>query len=111
MTRRASKLAKKSANATIEDIKPLAFQHVAVPPTRVHAQSYHWPLLLGGDGDRGAALLAWFETIEDEREMPWRKAWIDPTQSGEGGLEERVQRRAYEVWISEISRFSKSCEF
>lgn len=40
--------------------------------------------------------------------MPWRKAWIDPSsapyQGSEGKrlLREHLEKRAYEVWISEI---------
>ncbi|KAK8087219.1 hypothetical protein PG994_002193 [Apiospora phragmitis] len=35
--------------------------------------------------------------------MPWRKPWIDPSSVPDAAvLRERLERRAYEVWISEI---------
>ncbi|KXJ96538.1 DNA glycosylase [Microdochium bolleyi] len=35
--------------------------------------------------------------------MPWRKAWIDPfSEPDESALRGKLERRAYEVWISEI---------
>ncbi|KAJ7207083.1 DNA glycosylase [Mycena pura] len=43
-----------------------------------------------------SALLQWYSTVHDSRNMPWRKRY-DPTLGREG----RAQR-AYEVWISEI---------
>ncbi|KAF7323887.1 J domain-containing protein [Mycena kentingensis (nom. inval.)] len=42
------------------------------------------------------ALLAWFSTVHDSRQMPWRKAF-NPSLTPD----EKAQR-AYEVWISEI---------
>ena len=38
--------------------------------------------------------------------MPWRKAWIDPKmlKGREDGLEDDLAKRAYEVWVSEVSR-------
>jgi A/G-specific adenine glycosylase len=38
--------------------------------------------------------------------MPWRKKWIDPTEF-EGRQEELgkvLGKRAYEVWVSEVSK-------
>jgi hypothetical protein len=38
--------------------------------------------------------------------MPWRKEWVDPG-AWEGGDEELgsvLARRAYEVWVSEVSK-------
>ncbi|KAF2870821.1 DNA glycosylase [Massariosphaeria phaeospora] len=77
--------------------EPLKRQPTALPPARTHAASYHWPLLLN-DKEGCDALLVWFEGVEEKREMPWRKKWVDPE-----GVEGRVLgRRAYEVWVSEI---------
>ncbi|KAI5862277.1 DNA glycosylase [Durotheca rogersii] len=78
-----------------------------------HSLAYHRPLLLG-DGGAREALLAWFDGVSGARAMPWRKAWVDPGGIGAGSgrgsdaeqegeeLRERVARRAYEVWISEV---------
>ena len=77
----------------------------ALPPSRVHHASYHYPLLLD---ERAAcdALLSWFESVEETRSMPWRKKWINP-QEFEGKEEELgsvLGKRAYEVWVSEVSK-------
>lgn len=84
-----------------------------LPPLRRHAASYHRPLLLvdsdtSSTGRTGRdALLQWFDRISTERKMPWRKRWIDPAEyvGREPVLEEELKKRAYEVWISEISRY------
>ena len=78
---------------------------VALPPTRVHTQSYHLPLL-HYDESTCEKLLSWFEDVEGTRSMPWRKAWIDPKmlKGREDGLEDDLAKRAYEVWVSEVSR-------
>ncbi|ORY11012.1 DNA glycosylase [Clohesyomyces aquaticus] len=83
-----------------EPSKPIP---TAVPPTRVHASAYHWPLFLT-EAESCTSLLEWFETIEDEREMPWRKKWIDPQTfpGSEEELQNTLAKRAYEVWVSEI---------
>lgn len=51
------------------------------------------------------ALLKWFEGVEETRSMPWRKSWIDPAEwdGREGELEGVLAKRAYEVWVSEVS--------
>jgi A/G-specific adenine glycosylase len=52
------------------------------------------------------ALLNWFVSVEETRSMPWRKKWIDPTEF-EGKQEELgkvLGKRAYEVWVSEVSK-------
>ncbi|KAJ0384211.1 hypothetical protein COL922a_008885 [Colletotrichum nupharicola] len=75
------------------------------PPSRTHADSYHRPLLLHGQpGRRGRdALLSWFDSISTTRGMPWRKAWIDPASVADAAeLRAALEKRAYEVWISEI---------
>lgn len=85
-----------------EPEQPLAS---ALPPARVHPRSYHFPLL-SDDKKQHVALLDWFKSVEDTRTMPWRKAWIDRTQFP-GSDEEAahaVNRRAYEVWVSEVSK-------
>ncbi|OHE91875.1 A/G-specific adenine glycosylase [Colletotrichum orchidophilum] len=78
--------------------------------SRTHATSYHRPLLLDGQpGRRGRdALLGWFDSISTTRGMPWRKPWIDPKESwpdddtAAANLRCALEKRAYEVWISEI---------
>lgn len=106
--RKTPKVTKKPVSATLADFKPAVFQRVAVPPARVHAPGYHWPLLLDDDG-HGACeeLLKWFEGIEEVREMPWRKRWVDPEgfEGDERSLGEVLAKRAYEVWVSEISEW------
>lgn len=81
---------------------PLA---AALPPSRIHQTTYHHPLLLG---DRSAcnALLTWFEGVEETRSMPWRKKWIDPAdfEGREQELGRVLSKRAYEVWVSEVSK-------
>jgi A/G-specific adenine glycosylase len=106
--------ASKPVNATLASLKPDIFVDAAIPPARTHASSYHYPLLLNEEGDGGEAcgkLLEWFEGIEGERDMPWRKDWIDPESfvgklgGDDEGVEKILARRAYEVWVSEISEW------
>jgi A/G-specific adenine glycosylase len=78
----------------------------ATPPARQHATSYHWPLPLTSK-QKCTDLLAWFEGVQKEREMPWRKPWIDPalyadSLEGHEELAKALSQRAYEVWVSEI---------
>jgi A/G-specific adenine glycosylase len=85
---------------------PTGIQAPALPPSRVHNLSYHYPLLLD-DRSRCDALLKWFESVEETRSMPWRKKWIDPEEF-EGREEELgrvLSKRAYEVWVSEVSKW------
>jgi A/G-specific adenine glycosylase len=90
-------------------------QAVAVPPLRVHARSYHAPLLLAPpsterpDGavlGRAArsALLGWYDGVAQQRAMPWRKPFLDPAAyiGREAELRAAQTQRAYEIWISEI---------
>lgn len=74
-------------------------------PDRQHAFTYHRPLLLHSPAGR-ESLLSWFDSVSTARSMPWRKAWIDPLAAegvvDESTLREALERRAYEVWISEI---------
>ncbi|KAL2151765.1 hypothetical protein VTH82DRAFT_6863 [Thermothelomyces myriococcoides] len=74
------------------------------PPTgtapgfaRPHAPSYHGPLLLTSRPAR-AALLSWFGTVAEVRDMPWRRPFRAPSAQSRAEL----ARRAYEVWISEV---------
>ncbi|XDG02779.1 hypothetical protein ABKA04_002394 [Annulohypoxylon sp. FPYF3050] len=67
---------------------------------RAHNVTYHHPLLLHNREAR-ASLLNWFDGVSTTRNMPWRKAWIDPNED-EKDIRQRLERRAYEVWISEI---------
>lgn len=78
----------------------------ALPPSRVHSSSYHYPLVLD-DWVNKDDLLEWFESVSKTRNMPWRKNFIglDPDHTGpQEDLEERANQRAYEVWVSEISK-------
>ncbi|KAI1110138.1 DNA glycosylase [Nemania sp. NC0429] len=73
------------------------------PPRRIHGIDYHRPLLL--DSRKGRAeLLEWFNTVSSQRSMPWRKPWIDPREhtNDPALLRQKLECRAYEVWISEI---------
>lgn len=74
-------------------------------PSRQHAVQYHRPLLLHGDlGLRGrTALLGWYDGVDTDRSMPWRKPFIDPAAySDKDELRQALTQRAYEVFISEI---------
>ncbi|KAK7977314.1 DNA glycosylase [Apiospora saccharicola] len=71
-------------------------------PGRQHPVSYHRPILLDSAKGR-ASLLKWFDSVSASRAMPWRKPWIDPSSVPDAAaLREQLERRAYEVWISEI---------
>ncbi|KAF6795334.1 g-specific adenine glycosylase [Colletotrichum sojae] len=73
-----------------------------LPPSRQHVVAYHRPLLLDRRAGRDA-LFAWFDSVSATRGMPWRKPWIDPASVADPAeLRSRLERRAYEVWISEI---------
>jgi A/G-specific adenine glycosylase len=79
----------------------------ALPPARRHATAYHYSQLLQ-DRAACAALLAWFGgDVSTARSMPWRKAWVDPAEYAgrEALLRDVLMRRAYEVWVSEVSKF------
>ncbi|KAJ4404228.1 hypothetical protein N0V82_010532 [Gnomoniopsis sp. IMI 355080] len=74
-------------------------------PLRQHAVDYHRPLLLQGElGARGrSALLAWYDRVDTDRSMPWRKPFIDPAAyNDKAQLRQALTQRAYEVFISEI---------
>ncbi|KAM3487689.1 hypothetical protein MY3957_009017 [Beauveria namnaoensis] len=74
----------------------------SLPPTRCHSLAYHVPLLLVDGGPR-AAFLSWFDSVSSARAMPWRKPWIDPSSfASPSELRAALEKRAYEVWISEI---------
>ncbi|KAI1435579.1 DNA glycosylase [Xylaria sp. CBS 124048] len=69
-------------------------------PARVHSIEYHRPLLLSDRHGR-TSLLEWFDGVSSARSMPWRKPWINP-RDDLALLRQKLERRAYEVWISEI---------
>lgn len=77
-------------------------------PSRSHRTTYHRPLLLGAKEsgtakDGQEALLRWFDGVNATRNMPWRKPWINPQSVPSAQqLRQDLERRAYEVWISEI---------
>ncbi|KAI1278530.1 DNA glycosylase [Xylaria sp. FL0933] len=72
-------------------------------PKRAHNVHYHRPLLLDSRKER-AKLLEWFDSVSSHRSMPWRKSWIDPRVYADDPalLRQKLEQRAYEVWISEI---------
>ncbi|TRX89435.1 hypothetical protein FHL15_009733 [Xylaria flabelliformis] len=86
-----------SANRAAPDIPPCQL------PQRVHGIDYHRPLLLDSREER-VKLLKWFDSVSSQRSMPWRKQWIDPKAHADDPvlLRQKLERRAYEVWISEI---------
>ncbi|KAI0107037.1 DNA glycosylase [Nemania sp. FL0031] len=81
----------------IKDIPPCQL------PQRIHNIDYHRPLLLDSRKGRDK-LLEWFDAVSSQRAMPWRKPWIDPLENVDDPalLRQRLECRAYEVWISEI---------
>ncbi|KAF2966267.1 hypothetical protein GQX73_g7306 [Xylaria multiplex] len=86
-----------SVDGVVSDIPPCQL------PQRIHNIDYHRPLLLDSREGRDK-LLEWFDSVSSHRSMPWRKPWIDPRIDADnpGLLREKLERRAYEVWISEI---------
>jgi A/G-specific adenine glycosylase len=76
-------------------------QTPCIPPSRQHQLLYHRPLLLKESTSR-QALLSWFDGVSTKRSMPWRKTWINPKDHDQDELRNLLERRAYEVWISEI---------
>ncbi|KAI1293395.1 DNA glycosylase [Xylaria venustula] len=72
-------------------------------PQRIHNIDYHRPLLLDSRKSRDG-LLKWFDSVSSHRSMPWRKSWIDPRVFADNPalLRQKLEQRAYEVWISEI---------
>lgn len=96
---------RKSKMTTFTIPTPEKTQTAPLPPSRAHHATYHYPLLLK-DHAGCKALLKWFGTVEKTRNMPWRKPWIDPKEF-EGSEEEFgkvLGQRAYEVWVSEVSK-------
>ena len=112
-TTRATSRAKTPAWACLSEPRTHGSKvHAARPLGRPHPPTYHRPYLLD-QPDTAQHLLAWFDHKQHDRDMPWRQAWIEPDVphsskrprlDAEAPLtrEERIQRRAYEVWISEI---------
>jgi A/G-specific adenine glycosylase len=98
------KAAKPSKSLITAPTTPLA---AALPPSRIHQTTYHHPLLLSHRSVCDA-LLTWFEGVEETRSMPWRKKWIDSAdfEGREEELGRVLSKRAYEVWVSEVSKSS-----
>ncbi|RFU81899.1 g-specific adenine glycosylase [Trichoderma arundinaceum] len=109
------KVAATSRSAKLDDIlsrrlfaqesREAAKEETCHPPSRQHSVLYHRPLLLDNDvGSQGRkALLSWFDSVSESRSMPWRKAWVDPQMISDATeLRKTLEKRAYEVWISEI---------
>ncbi|KAI8630821.1 DNA glycosylase [Xylariaceae sp. FL1651] len=103
-----SKIAHKNVNAQL--YRRLFGMDKEVPdmppcqlPQRIHNLDYHRPLLLDNPQGR-ASLLEWFDGVSSLRSMPWRKSWVDPRVNAKNPTElrQKLERRAYEVWISEI---------
>ncbi|OAA46789.1 A/G-specific adenine glycosylase [Beauveria brongniartii RCEF 3172] len=105
------KIASSSSTSKLDAYRTLLHQRLtadltpSLPPTRSHTLAYHVPLLL--DGPRAAAaratFLSWFDSVSSARAMPWRKPWIDPSSfASPSELRSALEKRAYEVWISEI---------
>ncbi|KAL6703386.1 hypothetical protein ACN47E_009728 [Coniothyrium glycines] len=95
--------ARSSKSSIIASETPTTNLLLAVPPIRAHETSYHYPLLLSSRSDCDA-LLAWFTSVEETRNMPWRQTWIDPNEhkGKDEDLERVLAKRAYEVWVSEV---------
>ncbi|POR31420.1 A/G-specific adenine DNA glycosylase [Tolypocladium paradoxum] len=86
-----------------EDVAPT--REACASPARHHPVEYHRPLLLTKDhGPKNRrSLLSWFDSVSATRAMPWRKPWINPRLiTDPSALRQALERRAYEVWISEI---------
>lgn len=87
---------------------PVQDHGVCEMPSRSHRTTYHRPRLLGANDSIVAregqeALLGWFDGVTATRAMPWRKPWIDPQTIPDPQQRRKdLERRAYEVWISEI---------
>ncbi|EHK21183.1 uncharacterized protein TRIVIDRAFT_51858 [Trichoderma virens Gv29-8] len=88
-----------------QEARKAAKEETCFPSLRQHSVLYHRPLLLDEQvGSQGRkALLSWFDSVSQSRSMPWRKDWVDPkTISDPTELRKTLEKRAYEVWISEI---------
>ncbi|KAK1777170.1 DNA glycosylase [Copromyces sp. CBS 386.78] len=117
---KTSTTTKAKPKATAASIKDLLNQVFSSPPpsepcvaSQPHLLNYHHPLLLSSPSSPVArtardALLTWFDYVSSDRQMPWRKPWIDttsllssPSCACPHGLKEAVAQRAYEVLLSE----------
>lgn len=90
---------------SIPDSTPAPTTSPCSVPLRHHGVNYHRPLLLHGElGRRGRAdLLSWYDQVNTNRSMPWRKPFIDPNDYSDADeLRQALTQRAYEVFISEI---------
>ena len=105
----AAKSSKTAKTSKTSITAPSASLVAALPPSRVHDTSYHYPLLLSGQSGCDA-LLSWFSGVAETRSMPWRKKWIDPDEyEDEEELGRVLSKRAYEVWVSEVSKYAFKC--
>ncbi|KAK2607848.1 hypothetical protein N8I77_006496 [Diaporthe amygdali] len=88
----------------VEGDKTQAYACQSPSTTRLHSTLYHRPLLLVGDtGQRGrSSLLSWFDSVSDQRLMPWRKPFNPELYGDTAESRDALSVRAYEVWISEI---------
>ncbi|PFH61590.1 hypothetical protein XA68_16940 [Ophiocordyceps unilateralis] len=83
----------------------VGMEEPCLPPARLHTIDYHSPLMLSGHmgAQSRRQLLSWFDSVSSARAMPWRKPWLDPRRQADADqLRRELERRAYEVWISEI---------
>lgn len=73
-------------------------------PLRSHRVDYHRPLLQGSLGTTArSSLLAWYDSVNTNRSMPWRKPFVRPADYTDAAeLRQILTQRAYEVFISEI---------
>ncbi|PHH77557.1 hypothetical protein CDD80_489 [Ophiocordyceps camponoti-rufipedis] len=104
LKRRKAAVAKPSHLRVFSQLRDATYEP-CVPPTRPHTDEYHRPLLLSErvGAQARAQLLSWFDSVSSARGMPWRKPWIDPGRQPDAEeLRLALERRAYEVWISEI---------
>ena len=106
-----SKIVEKITSATTRDLcqrildtqPPPEHQEPCLPSLtqggRPHTLIYHHPLLLLNPSAR-ESLLSWFDTVSSARGMPWRKPFQDLSSCP--SRRQTLEKRAYEVWISEI---------
>lgn len=109
-TRRKPQIAQKSKDLSKNSLpgitEPASPDSTTTPPARPHSSSYHFPLLISSK-NTSYGLLDWFFSIENDRQMPWRKKWIDTKDFADDDegckeLAKVLEKRAYEVWVSEI---------
>lgn len=90
---------------SIGQSEPTTTTSICQFPLRHHGVDYHRPLLLQGNlGSTGrSALLAWYDSVDTRRSMPWRKPFVQPASYPDAAqLRKILTQRAYEVFIVEI---------